>query len=81
MGGEHLETMGREIRAAKLSVKTHLRKGLAVEMIASEAERLESDLIVMGTRGHTGFAHVSLGSVAERTLRLAPCSVLTTRSE
>ena len=81
MGGEHLEAMGREIRAAKLSAKTHLRKGLAVEMIASEAERLESDLIVMGTRGHTGFAHMTLGSVAERTLRLAPCSVLTTRSE
>jgi nucleotide-binding universal stress UspA family protein len=30
----------------------------------------------MGTRGQSGVAHVLLGSVAERTLRAAPCSVL-----
>jgi len=80
MAGEHLEALGGRVEVANLSAKTHLRKGRAVEMIASEADRLESDLIVMGTHGHTGFAHATLGSVAERTLRLAPCSVLTTRS-
>jgi nucleotide-binding universal stress UspA family protein len=80
MAGEHLEAMGGQVKAANLSMTTHLGEGRAVEMIASEAARLESDLIVMGTHGHTGFAHVTLGSVAERTLRLAPCSVLTTRS-
>jgi nucleotide-binding universal stress UspA family protein len=78
MTEEHLETMGEQLRAANLSAKTHLQKGVAVEMIASEAERLGSDLIVMGTHGHTGFTHLTLGSVAERTLRFAPCSVLTT---
>lgn len=80
MAGEHLEATGGQIGAANLSVKTHLREGLTVEMIASEANRLESDLIVMGTHGRTGFAHLALGSVAEKTLRLAPCSVLTTCS-
>jgi nucleotide-binding universal stress UspA family protein len=34
----------------------------------------------MGTRGHTGLKHVLLGSVAERTLRHAPCSVLTVKA-
>ena len=33
----------------------------------------------MGTHGLTGFKHVLLGSVAERTLRTAPCPVLTVK--
>ena len=33
----------------------------------------------MGTRGITGLKHVLLGSVAERTVRHAPCSVLTVK--
>jgi universal stress protein A len=37
------------------------------------------DVIVMGTHGRSGFAHVLLGSVAERVVRLAPCPVLTVR--
>ena len=45
--------------------------------IAAAAERVGADLIVMGTRGLTGLKHVVLGSVAERTLRHAPCPVLT----
>ncbi len=36
-----------------------------------------SDLIVMGSHGRRGFAHLFLGSVAEYTVRHAPCSVLT----
>lgn len=34
------------------------------------------DLIVLGTSGRTGFARILLGSVAEQTVRHAPCSVL-----
>ncbi len=49
--------------------------------IAQQAVDLGADLIVMGTRGLTGFKHAMLGSVAERTVRLAPCPVLTVRAE
>ena len=38
------------------------------------------DLIVMGTHGRRGFAHVLLGSVAEQVVRSAPCPVLTVRA-
>ncbi|MFN4260261.1 MAG: universal stress protein [Gemmataceae bacterium] len=34
------------------------------------------DLIVMGTHGRTGLERLLLGSVAERVMREAPCSVL-----
>jgi nucleotide-binding universal stress UspA family protein len=47
--------------------------------IAAAAERTHADLIVMGSRGLTGLKHVLLGSVAERTVRSAPCPVLTVK--
>jgi len=37
------------------------------------------DLIVMGTHGRTGVAHLLMGSVAERVVRTATCPVLTVR--
>lgn len=37
------------------------------------------DMIVMGTHGRGAFAHILMGSVAERVVRLAPCPVLTVR--
>jgi len=36
-------------------------------------------LIVVGTHGRGGLAHLVVGSVAERVVRLAPCPVLTVR--
>ena len=37
------------------------------------------DLVVMGIHGRTGLKHVLLGSVAEKVVRYAPCSVLIVR--
>ena len=37
------------------------------------------DLIVMGTHGRSGVAHLLMGSVAERVVRTAPCPVLSVR--
>lgn len=37
------------------------------------------DLIVMGTHGRGALAHLVMGSVAERVVRLAGCPVLTVR--
>jgi universal stress protein A len=53
--------------------------GGPARMIADVARRRASDLIVMGTHGRGGFAHLLLGSVAERVVRTAPCAVLTVR--
>jgi nucleotide-binding universal stress UspA family protein len=48
--------------------------------ITACAERQKADLIIMGTRGLTGVKHVLLGSVAERTLRFAPCPVMVVKA-
>ena len=44
----------------------------------AQAEKI--DLIVMGTHGRGAVAHLLMGSVAEKVVRLAPCPVLTVRS-
>ena len=62
-------------------VEPHVVEGVGIaDMICVSADRLQADLIVMGTHGRTGLTHVFLGSVAERTLRSTPCPVLTIRS-
>lgn len=53
-----------------------LRNGSAVPEILDSAERINADLIVMGTHGRGAFAHAVLGSVAEKIVRLASVSVL-----
>jgi nucleotide-binding universal stress UspA family protein len=49
-------------------------------MITAYAGDLDCDLIVMGTGGREGFAHVLMGSIAESVIRTARCPVLTVKS-
>jgi nucleotide-binding universal stress UspA family protein len=47
--------------------------------IVEYANRQHVDLIVMGTHGRRGIAHLLVGSVAEQVVRSAPCPVVTVR--
>jgi universal stress protein A len=47
--------------------------------IVEHAKDGHFDLVVMGTHGRTGLAHLLMGSVAEAVARRAPCPVLTVR--
>jgi nucleotide-binding universal stress UspA family protein len=49
------------------------------EAIVNFARQSNIDLIVMGTHGRGGVAHLVMGSVSERVVRTAPCPVLTVR--
>jgi nucleotide-binding universal stress UspA family protein len=70
---------------ARTNVKQHaqvrclVRAGKPFAVIATLARKTGSDLIVVGTHGHTGFPAVLLGSTAERVARRAPCPVLLVR--
>jgi len=55
--------------------------GRGADTIVEYAADSRADLIVMGTHGRTGVAHLLLGSVAERVVRTAHCPVLTVRAE
>jgi nucleotide-binding universal stress UspA family protein len=53
-----------------------LLAGEPAEEILLYAAAARTDLIVMGTQGRTGLERLLLGSVAEKVLRGARCSVL-----
>ena len=56
-------------------ITSNVTAGTIVEYAESES----ADLIVMGTHGRGAVAHLLMGSVAERVVRIAPCPVLTVR--
>ena len=65
------------VRDAGVSGESHLTEGAAAHEIVECARQLQVDQIVIGTRGLTGLKHLMLGSVADRTVRLAHCPVTT----
>jgi nucleotide-binding universal stress UspA family protein len=62
-----------------VSAKIVERKGDAAAMIIDEAEKENTDMIVMGTRGLNGAQRWLLGSVSSRVVQHAPCNVLVVR--
>ena len=58
---------------------TAMITGTPASAIVDYAGKHEMDLIVMGTHGRSGFAHLLLGSVAEKVVRSSTCPVLTVR--
>jgi universal stress protein A len=79
MARRKLDAAVEQAREAGVEATGHLADVPAAQQIAALARELRADLVVMGTHGHTGIRHVLLGSTAERTLRLAPCAVLTVK--
>lgn len=59
-----------------IAVRHALREGDAAAEIVKYAADMGADVIVLGTHGRTGVDRLVLGSVAERVVRDAPCSVL-----
>jgi nucleotide-binding universal stress UspA family protein len=62
-------------------VTSHVRRGNPSVEIVELATEADIDLIIMGTRGLTGLRHAVMGSVAEHTVRRAPCAVMTVKGK
>jgi nucleotide-binding universal stress UspA family protein len=77
----------RLVEAARHRYADPRYRGLHVEIlfgdpgqkIAEYAQQHKAALIVMPSHGRTGLAHLLIGSVAERVVRLAHCPVLVLR--
>ena len=76
---QQLASHCQQIRKHDVEVEALVREGYPATIIVEEAESHESDLIVIGTHGHTGLKHLLLGSIAERVVQKAPCPVLTVK--
>jgi nucleotide-binding universal stress UspA family protein len=69
------------LKSAKTTAEARVVAGDAAAAIVNEAETRDAELVVVGTHGRTGLARVALGSVAEKVVRAAPCSILVVRLE
>lgn len=78
---DSLATLIKETARPGIKLKGRVLMGHPAQVILAEAERLNADLIVMGTRGLTGLKHVFLGSTAERVVRMASCPVVTVKAK
>lgn len=74
-----LDTLTDEDRTALHAVPVIRKSDAPAEEIVKYAQAENVDLIVMGTHGRPGVAHLLMGSVAEKVVRTAPCPVLTLR--
>lgn len=72
-----------ELRKDKLAnreVEIEVRENASsVAGLCNIAKEKKAGLVVVGTRGRTGVSRLLIGSVAERVVRHAPCSVLVAR--
>ena len=56
-----------------------IESGSPAEVIVETAKKLNCDLIVMGTHGHSAIADVLIGSTAKWVVRQSPIPVLVIR--
>ncbi len=59
----------------EVEVSTAVIEGHPRSRIVEQAEQWGPQLVLIGSRGHTGFTRMLLGSVSRAVLRGAPCSV------
>ena len=73
---QKLEAAAGRLRARGIETLTELGVGPAAPTVIELAAKYSADLIVLGTRGLTGFRHLLLGSTAQHVVQKARCPVL-----
>jgi nucleotide-binding universal stress UspA family protein len=79
MSNTLLEPYRTLLREAEVQFTEELQEGNPAAMITETAVRRQSDLIVMGSKGHSELGGILVGSVTHRVLHTSPCHVLVTK--
>jgi len=74
------KSMG-ELKALIPEAETAVREGSPRPLIVDTALEMNCHMIIMGTHGRSGLAHLLLGSVAEYVVRNSKVPVLTIRAD
>ncbi|HRH97635.1 MAG TPA: universal stress protein [Prosthecobacter sp.] len=74
-----LTKLAAEVFPNATRVRTLVRDGRPAEMICQTVAEEAADAVIIPTHGHSGLKHALLGSVTEKVVRHAPCSVLVVR--
>jgi nucleotide-binding universal stress UspA family protein len=77
---QQLDELVRHKPQMGVKVTTSLYQGIPYIEITRAAKERGADMIVIGTHGRTGLAHLLMGSVAERVVRLADVPVVSIRT-
>jgi len=80
-GAQQLVDLKARASLRGISLQTRIATGIPCEEVLAAVKSEDSDLVVVGTKGKSGLAHVLLGSTTERVIRTAPCPVLTVRMD
>ncbi len=77
---EAVERVRQGLQRDRVAVSGAVVEGRPEQVIVDQARRVGADLIVMGARGRTGLDRVLIGSITERVIGLAECSVLAVKA-
>lgn len=77
--GMMAQFVDRHFKKAKKKPTTQILPGLPGDEIVRQAQKEKVDLVVIGTRGHSGLKRLLLGSVADHVIRACSCPVLSVR--
>lgn len=78
---KEMETFLEDFDLKGVNYNIDIQKGIPDERILLAIEKLDCDLLVMGTNGRSGFSRIMLGSVTEKVIRKLPCSFVTTKTQ
>jgi nucleotide-binding universal stress UspA family protein len=84
---EEIQNLGKEIveevkekgKKMGVTVTTMLLKGHPAEEIINQADKF--DIVIVGSLGRSGLAHLLIGSVAEKVVRHSPVPVLVVKKQ
>jgi len=76
---KNLQDVVDKVKKSYANVKSHLATGRVFYEVIQLSKEQAVDLIVVGTHGRSGIAHMLIGSEAEKIVRKAPCPVLTVK--
>ncbi len=76
LAASELRSLTSEAQGRVAAVHEHIAVGKPADEIVRIARELGAQMIVIGSHGHDAITHMLVGSVAERVVRLAPCTVV-----